>query len=573
MHSGPVEGKTFDIGGYARVAGHHIRIEALTPADQDPFDPDSTWEEVTTVEVTGTNGPGLASGLFFWSTSLTIVPTANEHDRWTDGGLARIRAFEVEDNVPLTTFDDLACIGQSSADNLIELQNECASFDNYVITLVSDSVTPAPLHKFSPSEPRFFSIRQNPEYQGADYYETIDAPDTFQDFKQRNGFNPLQADNDVTARYFNDADLGFGREMHCREVLACDPGEACSILPPGDPICDVVVRTACYVTNYGGFGDSQLESLQKIGTFQKGETVAMEKLHYEPDELEDCEVSLGAGPPESDDVRFFVYHTAFGPPGGDPLGSLLTEVTLDQNNGPQAIPGLCLNCHGGNGEASGLGDYNVTGAKFLPFDVESFGFSASAGITQSAQEEAFRKLNAMVLDADLAGQVAGPLSPLSELIAGWYGDEGALTPTSALAVHTQGTEFTDFVPPLWRDGDHDERLYEKVVAPNCRLCHVAFTDTLSSFGGWLPTLSTPGSFRGYSSALVDRVCKTYDMPHSRRTFENLWGSDARAVLVNEMDYPFDCRPPTCSNHGVYNPATEVCDCDEGFEGLTCQISS
>src|SRR5690349_16091047 len=60
------------------------------------------------------------------------------------------------------------------------------------------------------------------------YYSAISAPATFADWLATYGFN---GSNDVQARYYNAGDLGFGREMHCRQ----QPG----------------VYVACYVANHG----------------------------------------------------------------------------------------------------------------------------------------------------------------------------------------------------------------------------------------------------------------------------------------------------------------------------------
>src|SRR4051812_10775033 len=60
------------------------------------------------------------------------------------------------------------------------------------------------------------------------YYSTIAAPATFTDWLNTYDFN---GGDDVQARYYNSGDLGFGREMHCRQK-------------PG-------VYVACYVVNHG----------------------------------------------------------------------------------------------------------------------------------------------------------------------------------------------------------------------------------------------------------------------------------------------------------------------------------
>jgi hypothetical protein len=67
----------------------------------------------------------------------------------------------------------------------------------------------------------------------ARYYNSIQAPPTLTSFKIRNQFifnDGTPNKSGITAYYFNNGDLQFGREMHCNEQGG---------------------RTACYVSNYG----------------------------------------------------------------------------------------------------------------------------------------------------------------------------------------------------------------------------------------------------------------------------------------------------------------------------------
>src|SRR5207248_10329279 len=71
------------------------------------------------------------------------------------------------------------------------------------------------------------------------YYNAIGATsgkETLAKFRTVNGFDQ----GDTSAIYYNAADLGFGREMHCRQSADANPDVACYVtnygLPAGDPV-------------------------------------------------------------------------------------------------------------------------------------------------------------------------------------------------------------------------------------------------------------------------------------------------------------------------------------------------
>jgi hypothetical protein len=194
---------------------------------------------------------------------------------------------------------------------------------------------------------------QSCETEAVNYYKAIGALDasgkptqtgTFKGFKAVNGFgaDPNSPTNgEVRAIYYNNADLGFGRDMHCRS---------------GSFLFSFFVT--CYVSNYGDgthtFGsDPQTAISNAANNTGRIATVAMEYSF--------CRVFCGPQP-QIYRVQFFVFSNSLNNDPND--GSLLPSGALD-SEGQKAVPGLCLDCHGGQYDPAVREAKN---ANFLPFD-------------------------------------------------------------------------------------------------------------------------------------------------------------------------------------------------------------
>lgn len=245
---------------------------------------------------------------------------------------------------------------------------------------------------------------------------------------------------------------------------------------------------ACAVGNYGRFGGSEREALDAAvdarGAFA---TVAMV---YRP--------PLGA--PNS--VQFMVYGAN---------GGLVTEAQLDTVGDNVAIPNNCLNCHGTNARYDAATN-QVTGASFLPFDPEALVFSTRAGFTKREQAPAVAQLNAAITPATSRTNRA--------LIDGWYPDG-------------PGGPARSFVPDGWTGSPLERKVYEHVIAANCRNCHAAREDDLG--------FATAVQFRGRRASIARSVCETRDMPNAQVPLQQLWNSPARAYLAAFLDID-TCNP-------------------------------
>jgi hypothetical protein len=282
----------------------------------------------------------------------------------------------------------------------------------------------------------------------AAYYQAVDPAGTrttLGAWKQVNGFAADDSQDDAKAAYFNAGDLVLGRSMHMK------------VQPNGD--------IAYYVSNYPTVNDA-IRGTNLIAT------VAME---YSPI------------PPGANRVmKYFVF-------GGD--NARVAAADLD-GNGAKFIPNLCTVCHGTTRYTAG-GSADV-GARFLPFDLQSYQYSPLLG--RPGQEAAFKALNKGILDHSNRSVAT------ATIIEEWYKDPAQPAPNTLAA-----TQNDDAVPPLWNG---HESLYLNVIRPACRSCHVS-RDQVRGFNSFADfNLRGPTSF--------SFVCSTRTMPNALVNNERFW---------------------------------------------------
>ncbi len=315
--------------------------------------------------------------------------------------------------------------------------------------------------------------------EAGEYYTNgINAPATLSAWKTAYGFsNP----GVVSAIYYNAGDLGFGREMHCQKNVP--------------PLFPALYNVACYVVNHG-FGPGGPPELSADAAANNQNILPAVAMVYK-----------NALNGQANAVSFYVY---------DQAGNRINQVALD-GDGPKNVPYLCLPCHGGNYDPA---TDSVTGASFLPFDAASFKYSAQAGYRLTEQQEAFRKLNALVRDTN-------PTALITELINGWYAPNG---------VDQMGSTLNDDFVASGYAGDPG--LYNNVVKPYCRTCHIA-----QGFN-----LGTPVDV----SAAQYAVFTGYYMPHSQLTHHNFWNSSAPAYLANDQGWSLRVTKTADTQDGACN---------------------
>jgi hypothetical protein len=492
-----VVGKTFNFGGMVNQPNQRIDVQVMNTPKLDP-EIDGSWTTIATTYSSATPDAEQSYNdehpSYGWSTTARPVPTASFLARWPAGGVARFRAVGVTASgakIPIATFDNVnfgCLIDQVNAgaqwDDAGAL---CEGMGGRTATMVHTTPLPVPAGGFLTDKGGFSSPTDL--LTTAMYYANINAPSNLAQFLITYGFitQPLDV---VRARYFNDGDLGLGRWMNCKSFA--------SFTGPG---------VACFVQNYSDgpfeaptFNENPVDVLAQtisgVGAFA---TVAMV---YQP----------------GGQTKFIVY-------GAD--GDLSLTAPLDASQDNVSIPQNCLSCHGINSNFN-ESTYNVDGnAEFLPFDPYAFKFSNTAPWRLVDQQESFRKLNQLIKQTQ-------PPAATNALIDGMYAPQSVNT-VGATAKNT-------FIPSGWHtaaSNDFDGKsLYDGVVKPYCRTCHVSANQASLDF-------DTEAEFK--AAAVLAVTCGTKKMPHAERVQKKFWESGARAYITTGIPttYPnalLECKP-------------------------------
>jgi hypothetical protein len=357
-----------------------------------------------------------------------------------------------------------------------------------------------------PPEPLFLTdattVDNSAAYQAATDAMPGGTRDTLPKWKAANGFSNdgTATQGEATAIYFNNGDLKFGRDMHCRVTNTSTKA------------------TACYVTNFGTVGtDDAMAALAAATMYEASHqtcttdncapvaTVAME---YDP-----------AGGAQS--VQFWAY---------DKTGAYLPRPILDSfdashmvNGVPKPMPDICMACHQGSTFQNGP---KVTGAVFLPFDLDSFldatgaAFPMSSTVTKMVQQQ-FNLLNNMVLST------LGTNSPtaIPQLVQLWYPGAvgpGGLSP-DALFTFNQGAAQLPGTPFAGH-----EPLYDQVVKVACRSCHTAMPQQYLQFTSYSQMVDVVRTINS-------EACATHLMPHAKVPWLNFWQNGLSSILASQLN--------------------------------------
>lgn len=466
--SGSVVGKSLLFQGYWNEPSTSIRLQIMTDPTKDPGN-DANWVQfASAVSETSPTTVNSTDPLYYWSVNAVPVPSSGVAGRWPQGGLARVRAIHLDpdgDRV-LTAFDEVTfpdCLSeQLNADaDWVTIGTKCAGVGG--TALVSTSNIPTPVGGFLAKKGEITQA------QTSAYYVAIGAPPTLALFKAAYGFPT----GEVTTTYYNDGDLGIGREMHCKAR-------------PGGGV-------VCYVVNYSAQAGQALFGTDPTATLANAAahtgafaTVAM--------------IYDGSA---TNPVKFMVYNAA---------GNISTTAQLDSTGGNVSIPNNCLSCHGINSSYNAT-THVVTNAKFLPFDVFSFKYSTQSNLTFSAQANKFRQLNSLILHAN-------PSAAITEYVDGLYAPKD-VDDASAVAN-------PDFIPPAWENVNGSlagKAIYNGVIRVACRTCHMSATSSALDF-------NDPDDFSTFFTSIRADICgSAHTMPHAERVMKKFWESGARAYFT------------------------------------------
>lgn len=342
------------------------------------------------------------------------------------------------------------------------------------------------------------------------YYAAIDPDnrrDTLDKWKAANGFGNGTGE-EVTVVFGDKRDLGYGRRMNVRRN------------PDG--------TLAFYVENY---------------LVSPGVDYAYSPLNLDAAVLRDPAWLIG--------VNAIEYSP--GPTGGAPFpkwynfnaqtGARNALVDLD-NRGEKAMPGPCITCHGGRGDAltppdaTGKPRFNlvrnatsgtrgdVTG-RLHPFEADAFDFSTRDGFTRAQQEAAIKKVNSWILCSyPLAAPSAFPEDQCrpAATVSEWQGTAAALIKSAYGGDGLPGATFHDtYVPESWQAAGQSS-LYRNVIAPSCRTCH-----TMRGTGGNSDIDFTNfETFQGYADRIKVHVFQRGNMPLAKIVYDAFWGTPGRA---------------------------------------------
>ncbi len=375
---------------------------------------------------------------------------------------------------------------------------ECNGFDV--------STNQPPVIKLTvPTSPTFLTGLAGATPTTTQYFEAVGALDSsggattnrskFSLWKQTNGLGQgpggSNSPNEVEAIYFNNADLQFGRDMHCLQGGGT----------PANP-----TNVACYVTNYGQGGLPQ-------GDPQTGITLA--EAHSGPIASVAMEYNLSFG---TSAVRFYAYKAD---------DSLLDSPVLDQQTTiVKPIPQICMACHGGYNSVSNAN--NVDNASFIAFDIYSFlydntstgiygttpvgGVPAYGSVTVN-QEDIFRQLNKMVLTTN--PNQADANQPIINLINGWYNNTAPPCNVNTTNCVLQDTYAPP--PPLPGWTSHTA-LYQTIPRVYCRTCHASQGTGSTVYPDW----TQYSDFAGPGTLVPTFVCSANLMPYAQVPFKKFW---------------------------------------------------
>lgn len=165
------------------------------------------------------------------------------------------------------------------------------------------------------------------------------------------------------------------------------------------------------------------------------------------------------------------------------------NTTLD-SQGPKFVPQACLSCHGGRYDVNRR---IVIGASLLPLVPSHLTFSSPQA--RSANEEAIRRINRIILDTNPAPAIRDQITAL------YNGNpDAAGTPANDNAV-----------PAGWAA---QPGLYRQVVAPFCGTCHFAQTGPLN--------FASFANLQQHRQRVQRAVCADFSMPHSEQGLRRFW---------------------------------------------------
>jgi len=407
------------------------------------------------------------------------------------------------------------------------------------------------------------------------YYDAIDpsgARSTAQKYRALHGFdNP-----DVHVIFRDTKDLGYGRDMYM-------------VSYPNPSLCGGQM-TVFFVRNFSvkiidgfAYGPVNLEAAIQEDLQHHVGTNAIEFGLGREDVGDNC----GSEPM----AKFYTFEPDYSSPNAP--HNRRVRVDLDAR-GTKAMPQPCISCHGGKlrpldrfgrfvamhandqhdlaAFPAPISDIGNTKARMQAFEVDSFEFSEEIGHRRKDVEEGLRKLNNAIyctypgsdtpaaICADFGGGLPARAAYPNDDVGEWSGDFGRemLLGWYGGALETAGSKYDgSFIPAGWTPTIGGapvgaDALFEKVIGPNCFVCHGKRGTELSSadasnnenttgegkdldFSDW-------DKFISHADEIERLVYDEGKMPLGLLNYQNFWGDPEKAELLASFIAPYVTDP-------------------------------
>jgi mono/diheme cytochrome c family protein len=400
------------------------------------------------------------------------------------------------------------------------------------------STPPAP-----PPGPNSFLLFPNPQLQADGskqintttytdaYYRAIDPSNqraSLAQFKALNGFGSGTG-TEFTVIFSDTVDLGYGRRLTARRNT--------------DGTIAVVVDNFL-VGGYGNYGSSATQAALNL----QAAIAQDDRWRVETNAIEFSPAPGGT----VSFAKFFAFDTT--------TGARLETGTLD-NRGPKAMPGVCISCHGGRGDALTPPDasgvplfplvYNSVSfargdvqAHFQPLPVNLETYATDGGAyTRASQEANLKLLNEWILCSyPLSSPSSEPEDACRRPASGneWQGDTAANFIKDAYGgPGLPSATFNDTYQPADWLSNGQTTLYTSDMATSCRVCHqLRGTGNQSDLD-----LDTYAKFSGYTDRVYAHVFNRGNMPLAEIIYAAFWAvggenrSATMATFLNGQGYP------------------------------------
>lgn len=349
------------------------------------------------------------------------------------------------------------------------------------------------------------------------YYAAIDPTnlkDTLDKWKAANGFGSGTG-TEVSIVFGDVRDLGYGRRMTARQ----------------NPDGTIAIMVENFLVNPAAGYEYSTVNLEAAALPDRRWHVATNGIEFSPGPLGGTSFT-----------KFFNFNPV--------TGLRENRVDLD-GRGLKAMPGPCLSCHGGRGDAltppDGTGKPRFpllktaaslargdAAGQLLPVEVDTLDFLPQPPYRRVDQEAALKVLNKMILCSYPIPAPSGFPEDSCRRTANaneWQGTLASVIKNAYGGDNLPNPVFADsYVPPGWLTVGQST-LYQKVVAPACRSCHAA-----RGTGGQSDIdLNSYAKFVSYAARIKYHVFDRGNMPLALLVWDHFWETDAAQTLASFLE--------------------------------------